>query len=426
MKICIVAYKFGTEKEIGEHLGTYHYFIEITRHLADAGHQVSVIAPWLSFTKKGSQNINGVKILRYYPILWNNVKFFPLNRVIRYWYIKATQRMVLKFDKREKPDIIFVWQARETGYAVSKIKNKLQAPFIFRQITTWQWHFKRDASEIYGKRDWHKKLQKIKLDKLANMYLEFLLDRKTNLKYAQTIYKQADRVVFVSKVASLEALEMDLEQSKVEILPVVIETDLFKPLNRKNELRQELNLKGNKILLFIGRINFAEKGIGYLLNAMLKIISQIPNVNLIIIGGGGESQRMFEMIKELNIEKNVQAVGKKPFESLVKYINASDVFMMTSVWLETFGQVTIEAMSCGIPVVGFDAGATPYINLDGETGFIVPSKDVDALAEATIKILNDDELKEKMGRTARQRVIENYTYQVLINKFLEIVKNVRK
>ena len=94
MKICIVAYKFGTEKEIGEHLGTYNYFIEITRHLVKAGHEVFVIAPWLSFLKKGSANINVVKILRYYPKLWNNIKFFPLNRVINWFYIKNTQKKV--------------------------------------------------------------------------------------------------------------------------------------------------------------------------------------------------------------------------------------------------------------------------------------------------------------------------------------------
>ncbi len=425
MKICIVAYKFGTEKEIGEHLGTYNYFIEITRHLVKAGHEVFVIAPWLSFLKKGSANINGVKILRYYPKLWNNIKFFPLNRVINWFYIKNTQKKVLQFDKKEKPDVFFIWQARETGYAIARIKHNLGAPFIFRQITTWQWHFKRKPEEIYAKRNWYQKLQKLKLDKLANIYLDFLLNKKNNLKYAKEIYKKADKVVFVSKIASQEAIEMGLNKSKIEILPVTIDTDLFKNLNRKNELREELNLRGNKILLFIGRINFAEKGIGYLLQAMKKIIVQKPETNLVIIGGDGESNRMFKMIKNLNLEKNVQVVGKKPFKDLVKYLNASDVFMMPSVWLETFGQVTIEAMACEVPVIGFNAGATPFINIDNQTGFIVPSKDINALAQATIKILNNENLRLEMGRAARKRVLENYTYEVLIDKFVNIIKNAR-
>lgn len=426
MKICIIAYKFGTEKEIGEHLGTYSYFIEITRRLVKAGHQVFVIAPWISFLKKGSKKIDGVKILRYYPKLWNNLKFFPLDRIITWLYIQRTKIKVLQFNKQEKPGVFFVWQARETGYAVACIKNKLKAPFIFRQITTWQWHFKRNPAEIYNQRNWYKKLEKIKLNKLANIYLEFLLNKKNNLKYAQTIYKKADKVVFVSEIASQEAIQMGLEKEKIDILPVTIDTEIFKPLNKKQELRQELNIKGNKVIIFIGRINFTEKGIGYLLNAVNKIKEKIKDVNLIIIGGDGESERMFKMIKELKLENNVQTVGKKPFSSLVNYLNAADIFVMPSVWLETFGQVTIEAMACGLPVVSFDAGASPFINLHEQTGIVAPSKNIDKLADGLIKILQNDELRKKFGKAARQRVLENYTYEVLIKKFIEIINETRQ
>jgi len=104
MNICVVAYKFGTEKEIGEHLGTYHYFIEILRRLVKKGHQVFVIAPWHSFSQKGSQQVDGVKVLRYYPPLWHKVWAYPLSRFLPWWYIKATQRMVLGFNQKQKPD----------------------------------------------------------------------------------------------------------------------------------------------------------------------------------------------------------------------------------------------------------------------------------------------------------------------------------
>ncbi len=425
MKICFVAYKFGTEKEIGEHLGTYHYFIEITRYLVKAGHEVFVISPWISFFKKGSNEVDGVKILRYFPPLWNKIWLFPLNKILRFLYLKITQLMVLSFQKKYKPDVFFVWQARETAYALAKIKNKLKSLFIFRQITTWQWHFNRTAQDIFNKKKWYKFFQKIKLNKLLNILLEFLLDRKSQKKYADEIYKKADKVVFVSQIAANEALQMNLQNSKVEILPVCIDTNEFKPLNKKQELKQELNIKGKKVIIFIGRINFAEKGLGYLLNAIDKIRSEVDNVNLIIIGGGGESERMFNMIKELKLENNIQAVGKKPFSSLVKYLNASDVFVMPSVWLETFGQVTIEAMACGLPVVSFDAGASPFINLNEQTGIVAPSKNVDKLANGLIRILQDDGLREKFGQSARQRVIDNYTYEVVINKFIEIIKNAK-
>jgi len=96
-----------------------------------------------------------------------------------------------------------------------------------------------------------------------------------------------------------------------------------------------------------------------------------------------------------------------------------------SVWLETFGQVTIEAMACGVPVVTFDAGASPDINISGQTGLVVPAKNSPALAEAIIKILSDDNLRLNYGQAARERVLANYTYEVVINKLITIINRAK-
>ncbi len=425
MRICVVAYKFGWEKELGEHLGTYNYFLELMRGLNKQGHQVYVIAPWLSFFKKGSQEIDGIKILRYWPPLWNKIWLYPFNLFIRFLYLKITQRKVFNFSKKFNPDVIFVWQARETGYAIAKIKNKLNSPFIFRQITTWRWHFKRSAEEVFGKKNWYLFFKKIGIKKLIDLWLEFLLDKPREKKYAELIYQQADQVVFVSKIASQEAIEMGLDKRKIGILEVSIDPEMFKPLEDKEKLRKELGVQGEKIAIFIGRINFAEKGIGYLIKAMPKVVSQIPKANLLIIGGGGESQRMFELIDQLKIKDYVQTVGKKPFVELNKYINTADVLVTPSVWLETFGQVTIEGMACGLPVITSDSGASPDINLDSKTGLVVPSKNSDKLAEALIKIFKDDDLKKRLGKAARERVLNNYTHQAVVNKLIGIFKEIK-
>ena len=397
MQICVVAYKFGTEAEIGEHLGSYHYFIEKMRRLVRLGHKVYVIAPWLTFARKGSTEIDGVKVLRYYPPLFNRAKLFGINQILRFWYIRATQKRVLQLNRILTPDIIYVWQARETGFAVASIKEKLRAPFVFRQITAWQWHFQRGVP-----------------------------DQKSQMKFAKTIYDKADRIVFVSRAAVEEGITLGLSPAKARVIGIGIETEMFKPLHSQTELRRSLEVRGNKVILFIGRINFSEKGIGYLLEAMPKILAAIPNANLVIIGGGGETDRMEKLIQELHMELRVQLVGKKPFRDLPKYLNASDVLVVPSVWVEHFGQVTIEAMSCAIPVVTSDRGGSPEINIDGETGYVVPAARSDKIAEAVIRILRDEELQKRLGLAARQRVKDNYTYEILVNKFLETVKEFQK
>lgn len=387
MKILFVAYKFGTEREIGEHLGTYHYFIETLRRIVRLGHEVDVIAPWLSFTNKGSVDVDGVKVLRYYPPLFNRPKVLFLNQILRAWYNVATGRKVLERDHQEPLDVVCVWQARETGYAVAKIAPRLRAPFIFRQITAWQWHLERMS-----------------------------LDRKAQERFARSIYDQAKQIIFVSKAAAEAEKTLGLPEGKIRTLGVAIETDLFRPLPQ---------IKKEKVILFIGRINFAEKGIGFLLEAMPAIIKEIPEAKLVIIGGGGETERMHAQIKKLGIENAVQAVGKKPFSELPKYLNAAAVMAVPSVWLEAFGQVTIEAMAAGLPVVTTDIGGSTEINRDGETGFIVPKADSPALANAIVKILKDEALQNRLGSAARQRVLKNYSYEVLVDKFLDIIREVK-
>ena len=383
MKIGIVAYKFGTEKEIGEHLGTYHYFIETLRQMVKLGHEVYVIAPWLSFFKVGSTNMDGVRVLRYYPPLFNRPKLGIINTILQNWYIRTTNKKVLELDSKLKLDAICVWQARETGYAVAKVADKLRAPFIFRQITAWSWHFERMKQ-----------------------------DRQRQEKFAREIYDKAKQIIFVSKAAAEAELALGLDEKKIRVMGVAIETEVFKPLN--------ITLN-TKTILFIGRINFAEKGIGVLLDAMPEILKEVTDAKLLIIGGGGEEERMRGQIKDLGIEDAVQIVGKKPFAELPKYLNAADVMVVPSLWLEAFGQVTIIAMSCGVPVVTSDIGGSTEINVDGETGFIVPKGDATALAGAVINVLANDDLRKKMGVAARKRVEENYSFEILTKKFLDLI-----
>lgn len=388
MKIGVVAYKFGTEQEIGEHLGTYHYFIETLRRIASLGHEVYVVAPWLSFSKKGSTEVGKVKVLRYFPPLFNRPKLGVINSFLRGWYINATGREVFKLDKAQDLDVICVWQARETGYAVAKIADKLKSPFVFRQITAWNWHFERMKR-----------------------------DRPAQEKFAKIIYDKAKQVIFVSRAAADAEKSLGLPEQKIRTMGVAIETDKFRPNGASKN--------GNNIL-FIGRINYVEKGVGYLLDAMPIVLREIPGAKLTIVGGNGEWDRMANQIKDLGIENAVELAGKQPFEKLPEYLNSADVMVVPSVWLEAFGQVTVEAMACAVPVVTSDIGGSTEINVDGQTGFIVPKADANALAEAIMKILKDSELRNRLGQAARKRVEENYSYEVLTEKFLNLIEEAKR
>jgi glycosyltransferase involved in cell wall biosynthesis len=130
-------------------------------------------------------------------------------------------------------------------------------------------------------------------------------------------------------------------------------------------------------------------------------------------------------IERLGLAGAVELLGKQPFEKLPDILNGADVLAVPSLWLEAFGQVTIEAMAAGVPVVTSDIGGSTEINVDGETGFVVPKGDAGALAEAITTLLKDEGRRERMGRAARQRAEENYSYDVLVNKFLDLMHEVQ-
>ncbi|MEW6610007.1 MAG: glycosyltransferase family 4 protein [Patescibacteria group bacterium] len=424
MNILVAAYKFGTEQEIGEHLGTYHYFIEKMRRVVKSGHEVHVVCPWLTFMRKGSVKFDGITIHRYWPPLFNVAWAWPLNRFVRWWYMVRTRKKTLQVLNAFKCEVVYVWQARETGYALSQIKGKLGVPLIFRQITAWRWHFERTIADIFASRRWYRIAQRLKLQRVTDPILHHLLDLGIHVHYARTIYRCTDKVVLLSNAAVEEAVTLGLPRSKAETIGVAIEDNVFKPLlTGKKILREQLGIKGEKVICFIGRLNFAEKGIGWLLSAMPAILHAVPESTLVMVGGGVEIERVKRICHALSIEPSVQLAGKKSLLELVKFINASDVFVLPSLWMEAFGQVTIEAMSCGVPVVTSDAGASPEINLHGETGYVVHVHDTKALADAIIALLNNETLRQRFGRAARERVMEKYTYDVMTNKFIDIISS---
>jgi len=423
MKIGIVLYKFGSEEDFGSHLGSFHYLVKKIKRLGETEHQIYVIAPWVSFWRRGSSRLGNVTIIRYWPPLFSNVKLLPLHWLLRWLYLRQTQRVVLRSVRKHKLQAVYVRQARETGYAVALIKEKLGVPFLFRQITAWQWHFHRPVAEVLAHAPLYQWLKKLGWHKLAESLLERLLGRRSQIRYAKKIYQQADRLVFSTRGAALAEASLGLDMRKVVLLPEAVEEDTYAPRPDRAALGQSLGLQEGNVILYLGRINIAEKGIDRLLRASALVAKQIPTIQVVLVGGGlaHEVSQVKRLIAELGAEKFVSLVGKRPFSDVPRYINAATVVVVPSVWPEAFGRITVEAMSCGVPVITSDTGGSPEVNVQGQTGLVVPAADSQQLADAIIAILNDKTRAAAMGVAGRQRVLANYTYEQVIKRFLDII-----
>jgi glycosyltransferase involved in cell wall biosynthesis len=200
-----------------------------------------------------------------------------------------------------------------------------------------------------------------------------------------------------------------------------LDEDIFCPKN-VNPLKTKLGL-GNKFVIgFIARLT-PEKGILTLIRAA----AQIPfDFILLIVGDGPVKDPAVKLAAELGIENKVKWGGIISHKQLPEYMNCFDLFVLPSIpsstWKEQFGHVVIEAMACQVPVIGSDCGAIP--ELIGDGGLVFPSGDESRLA-AHIKALFDDPgLRKAMGARGRQRVLENYSDRVIVQKLYVILKEI--
>lgn len=116
------------------------------------------------------------------------------------------------------------------------------------------------------------------------------------------------------------------------------------------------------------------------------------------------------------VAKKVTFTGFVPRLDLVDRFYDADIFVFPPIWDEGFGLPPVEAMAAGAPVVGTRSGALSETVVDGETGFLVEKNDPKALAQQILRLLTDDDLREKMGRAARRRALSTFTWEVAASR----------
>jgi glycosyltransferase involved in cell wall biosynthesis len=178
---------------------------------------------------------------------------------------------------------------------------------------------------------------------------------------------------------------------------------------------------GAPLILFVGRLRYY-KGIEYLIRAMTQVPAQ-----LLLIGSDATTRRseLERLAGEIGVAERVHFLGERQTE-LTAFYHASDLFVLPSVERsEAFGIVQIEAMAAGKPVVCTELGTgTSFVNQDGVTGWVVPSRDPDALAHAIIRLLEDASMRARMGSAARDRANAEFGADLMVDRVLAVYASV--
>lgn len=206
-------------------------------------------------------------------------------------------------------------------------------------------------------------------------------------------------------------------EEKLSIIPCGFSATEFYQID-KECARKITGLPQNEhIILQLGRM-VPRKGVDNVIEALGKLKRTAKPVKLVIVGGECEEleeetcpeyARLMNIVRQYDLESSVIFTGRKNRDELKYYYAAADVFITTP-WYEPFGITPLEAMACGTPVIGSNVGGIKYSVADGQTGWLVPPHDADALAAKLNEVIEDSALLYQNGNNAIQRVNEHFTW----------------
>lgn len=244
--------------------------------------------------------------------------------------------------------------------------------------------------------------------------------------------RQSDAIIGVSEYVARTIVEAGYPADRV--FGVLNSLDLsdsrWDPSRDGRPARRSLGIAEDAPLVGIISRLFSWKGHDALLDALAVVKRQVPEVRLVIVGeddprahpGGGSYRAELEArLAGLGLEENVIFTGFRA--DIPELMAALDVYAMPS-WEEPFGMVYLEAMAMKKPVVAWASGGAPEIVVDGQTGFVVEPRSIDALSDAIVRLLRDPDLRRRFGEAGQRRVEQRFTPRRMCEDVLQVYREV--
>lgn len=177
-------------------------------------------------------------------------------------------------------------------------------------------------------------------------------------------------------------------------------------------------------VLFVGRLH-SEKGVFVLLDAFAAVLTTIPAAHLVVAGGGPAHSEIVARIAALGLSESITLLGTVKNRDLPDMYRQVDVFcapsLTTRKWAEQVGMSALQAMASAVPIVSTHSGAIPEYVPDGVVSILVPENDPVALATALVKLLNNPEQAQEMGRAGREYACAHYDARANIERAEQLV-----
>lgn len=360
LRVCILSKQFPPG--VG---GAETYAYELANGLGERGHDVDVYTQWLDDPDETADTHENVTVHRVCKARRKLVTFETLH------YSYRVRRDV----DFEAYDIVHGTMMPASTIAVTPL-NDIETPVVLTSHGTSIGEAKAVA-----------------LETPADYLLKYFF-HPMNVAMDYVASRDADQVLAISDHAYEQlTTAYRLRADDVEMTPHGVDTDWFYPRDDHHPAVDD----EKTTLLYVGRLG-ARKGLALALRAFARVDDS--DVEFLIAGTGRHEERLRDLADDLGINDRVQFLGYVDDEQLPVLYSSADVFILPSRY-EGFGLVLLEAMACGTPVIGTDAGGIPTAVREG-VGVVV-ERDVSKVASRVRELLQDDQRRDTMAQRATQR-----------------------
>ena len=226
-------------------------------------------------------------------------------------------------------------------------------------------------------------------------------------------------IVTVSNYSKKALLEKKIDGRKIAVIHNGIPPE---PLNidHVQSIRKELRIPEDCLLAGTACRLASQKGLEWFLRAIAIVAKKSNTIRFVLWGDGPQKGHLLSLIKDLGISEFIRMPGYR--SDIDHCLPALDIFCMSS-FAEYFSIALLEAMRAERPIVATDVGGNPEAIKDGVHGLLVPYADPDAMAEAILKLAGDQSLREKMAANAKQRFLDEFTAEKMVEKTAQWIMN---
>jgi glycosyltransferase involved in cell wall biosynthesis len=274
-----------------------------------------------------------------------------------------------------------------------------------------------NGSEVWIERHWG---QGLKYTRIAEQAEEWVL-------------MNAEAITVVSEPLKDELVKRGIESQRILVNPNAVDPERFNPdlysADEINELKKKLGIpEGITVAGFIGTFS-PWHGVDVLACAIPLALNNNPKLRFLLIGSGPLLEKVRDQLRTADVLDKVTFTGLVPQEDAPKYLMCCDFFLSPHVpnpdGTKFFGSPTkmFEYMALGKGIIASDLDQLGRVLTDGETALLVPPGDAEKLAKAIVRLTEDPELSDRLGKNARELVLREYTWRAHVEKILDHLYN---